>query len=83
MARANQQREAVLARFGYNLAQARARAGLSQEGLAALAGLSQGEISRVERSERDPGITVVVRLADALGLGPGDLLDGIWSSLEA
>lgn len=69
----------VLTRFGYNLAQARAQAGLSQDGLAARAGLSQGEISRLESADRDPGITVVVSLADALELEPGELLDGVWS----
>jgi transcriptional regulator with XRE-family HTH domain len=55
-------------RFARNLRAARAEAGLSQERLSALAGLHRTEISLLERGERDPKLSTIVRLADALGV---------------
>jgi DNA-binding XRE family transcriptional regulator len=65
------------ARFAANLRRHRRSAGLSQEALAAAARLHRTEISLLERSERDPRLTTVVRLARALHVRPADLVDGI------
>lgn len=65
------------ARFAANLRRRRSDAGLSQEALAAAARLHRTEISLLERSERDPRLTTIVRLARALRIRPADLLDGI------
>jgi transcriptional regulator with XRE-family HTH domain len=35
------------------------------------------EVSRIERGERDVGVSTVYRLAEALGTSPGSLLDGV------
>jgi DNA-binding XRE family transcriptional regulator len=53
----------------------RARVGLSQEGLATLVGLSQGQISRIERDRSEVvRPQLLVRLASVLGVAPSELL---------
>jgi transcriptional regulator with XRE-family HTH domain len=68
-----------LAREGLarNLRQARKRAGLTQERLSSLARLHRTEISLLERGERDPRLSTVVRLAQAIGVPTCDLFEGI------
>jgi transcriptional regulator with XRE-family HTH domain len=61
-------------RFARNLRAARRRAGLSQERLSALARLHRTEISLLERGERDPKLSTVCRLADALGVPAATLV---------
>lgn len=61
-------------RFARNLRTARVEAGLSQERLSALARLHRTEISLLERGERDPKLSTVYRLADALGIPAAALL---------
>lgn len=63
--------------FGENLRVHRERAGLSQERLSALARLHRTEISLIERGRRDPRLSTVVRLADALGVPAASLLDEV------
>ncbi len=60
--------------FARNLRAARRRAGLSQERLSVLARLHRTEISLLERGERDPRLSTVFRLADALGVPAAALL---------
>jgi transcriptional regulator with XRE-family HTH domain len=62
--------------FAANLRRCRRAAGLSQEALGFRARLHRTEISLLERGERDPRLTTIVRLADALGVEPGRLLEG-------
>ncbi len=50
---------------------------MSQEELAFASDLHPSEISRLERDVRDPRFTTIVRLARALKVRPGELLDGI------
>lgn len=50
-------------------------AGLSQEELAARAGLHRTYVSSVERGERNLSLANIHRLADALGVPPSSLLD--------
>ena len=46
---------------------ARARAGLSQKELAALTGIDQSDISKIERGTANPSIATLERIAKALG----------------
>ena len=64
-------------RFGRNLFMARRRAGLSQEELASAASLHRTEIGLLERGGRIARIDTLIKLASALELPPGDLLDGM------
>ena len=70
----------VSERFGENLRRVRRREGLSQEQLAMRASLHRTEIGRLEAGERVPRIDTLVRLAGAMAVPPGELLDGIdWA----
>lgn len=51
---------------GKALAQARARAGLSQSELARRSGLKQAEVSKIERGQANPTLKTLGRLADGL-----------------
>jgi transcriptional regulator with XRE-family HTH domain len=62
--------------FAQNLRLARQAAGITQEELALTAGLDMSNVSRYESGTREPGVRVVFRLAAALGVSPGQLLDG-------
>jgi transcriptional regulator with XRE-family HTH domain len=46
---------------------------LSQEALAAIAGVNPKHLSEIERANKDPRATTVIRLAEALGLTPAEL----------
>ncbi len=59
---------------GLNLKQLRQEAGLSQEDLAWEADLHRTYISGVERGIRNPTVTVLMKIADALQVEPGELL---------
>lgn len=60
--------------FAANLRRCRLAQGLSQEGLAAKAGLHRTYAGSVERGERNISIDNMARLADALGVRLVDLL---------
>jgi transcriptional regulator with XRE-family HTH domain len=51
-----------------NLVFERARAGLSQTGLADASGLSRQTISEIERGATNPSLDVIDRIVDALGI---------------
>ena len=59
---------------GRNVRQARQAAGLSQEALAYKAGIDRTYVSGVERGVRNPTVTIIARLAEALGVAAADLL---------
>lgn len=58
--------------FAARLKALRESRGLTQAALSEASGVSQANICRVEAGEREPGWSVVTRLADALGVGVGD-----------
>lgn len=62
-------------RFGTNLRKLREEQGLSQEAFAEEAGLHRTYVSDIERGVRNPTIVVVEKIARALGVRPGHLLD--------
>lgn len=68
---------AVAERFGENLRRVRKREDLSQEQLARRASLHRTEIGLLEHGERVCRIDTLIRLAGAMAIPPGELLDGI------
>lgn len=64
----------VLVSFAENLRQRRKELGLSQEQLGTRANIQMADISRYESGSRDPRITTVARLAQALEVPIADLL---------
>jgi transcriptional regulator with XRE-family HTH domain len=65
----------VRRRLASNLQRLRRAKGLSQEAFADEAGLHRTYISDLERAARNPTIEVIDRLARALSVKLGDLLD--------
>jgi transcriptional regulator with XRE-family HTH domain len=64
-------------RFGRNLKRARHARSWTQEALAHAAGLHSTEVGRLERGDREPRLSTIVRLARALELTAADLVDGV------
>lgn len=64
-----------MADLGINLREARERLGLTQEQVAQRSGVHATEVSRIEAGRRDPQVSTVRRLAKALEMTPGQLLD--------
>ena len=64
-----------VAELGTNLREARKRLGLTQEQVAHRSGVHATEVSRIEAGKRDPQVSTVRRLAKALEVKPGRLLD--------
>ena len=61
-------------RLGSNIRRLRTERGLSQEAFADLANIHRTYVSDIERGARNPTITIVQRLGDALGVEAADLL---------
>jgi len=68
---------AVAERFGENLRRVRRREGLSQERLARRASLHRTEVGLLEKGLRVCRVDTLIRLAGAMAVPPGELLDGI------
>ena len=64
----------LLATFGQNVRQIRARKNLSQQAVAAKAKVSVSYISMLERAQRSPPLETVEAVAKALGVPPLSLL---------
>ena len=60
-------RASALESLRINVIVERARARLSQDDLAKRAGVSRQTVSRIERASTDVGLSVIERIADALG----------------
>jgi transcriptional regulator with XRE-family HTH domain len=60
--------------FGRALRRARRDRDMSQEALGDVAGLAAKHISEIERANRDPRLTTILKLAHALDLSAGELL---------
>jgi len=60
--------------LGINLRAAREGLGLTQEAVSERSGVQAGEISRIERGQRDPKVSTLEKLAAAVEREPADLL---------
>jgi transcriptional regulator with XRE-family HTH domain len=65
-------------RFGANVRDARLKRGWTQEDLAHRTGLASVQVSRIERGKREVRLTTLLRLANALGTTPNDLLRNLY-----
>lgn len=61
--------------LGANLRAARRKLEMSQEEVAERSGVHATEVSRIEAGKRDPRVSTVERLARAVQLRPGQLLE--------
>ncbi len=68
--------------FGENMRAARAHAGLSQVALSQATKLDRAAISFLERAERSPDLSTLVRIARALAVTPSEMLEGVGSRGE-
>ena len=69
--------DAVLTQLGARLRNLRQAQGISQEGLADLAGLHRTYIGGVERGERNISLVNLLALAKALGISLSTLVEGV------
>lgn len=65
----------MVGNLGKNLRAARKRLDLTQEEVGARCGVQAGEISRIERGLRDPQVSTLEKIAKAVEMPPGRLLD--------
>ena len=63
------------AAFGTAIREIRNEIGISQEALADRCDLDRTYVSGIERGERNPSLTNILKIAAALNTRPGDLLD--------
>lgn len=63
--------------FAANVRRLRAEKGLTQDALAQGAEMDPAEIRRIESGRRDPGVRVLSRVAQGLGVPPAELLAGL------
>jgi transcriptional regulator with XRE-family HTH domain len=68
------ERSAAHSAFGNAMREFRRVRGLSQEQLGYDAGLHRTYIGGIERGERNPSLTNILRIADALDVSPSELL---------
>lgn len=69
--------EDLAKRFAANLRHYLDKSGLSQEDLAARAEIHRSQVSALSRAQQIPKIDTLVKLAGALGIPAGDLLEGL------
>jgi len=60
--------------FGAAMKRWREKRGLTQDGLAGLAGVASSYISHIERGQHVPSLTIILKVSVALEILPGDLL---------
>jgi transcriptional regulator with XRE-family HTH domain len=63
--------------LGRRIAARRALLGWSREKVAEAAGTSTNYVGSVERGDQDAGLLTILRLARALDVSPGELLNGL------
>ncbi|MET0305835.1 MAG: helix-turn-helix transcriptional regulator [Solirubrobacterales bacterium] len=69
--------DALAKRFAANLRHQRKESGLSQEDLASKAEIHRSQVSALSQAKQIPKIDTLVKLAGALGIPAGDLLEGL------
>jgi transcriptional regulator with XRE-family HTH domain len=71
-----------LTAFGKTLRKMRRARDLSQEALADRSGLTAKHIGEIERANKNPRITTVLRLIDGLGMPPSVVFENVAEELE-
>ena len=61
--------------FGAVVRARRLEIGLSQEALSSLASVERSHMGKIERGEHLPNLVLILRLAQALKIRPGELVD--------
>ncbi len=64
-------------RFGANVRRLRQSLSMTQETLAEVTSLDRSYIGGIERGERNPTLSAILRLAESLKIAPTDLFEGI------
>ena len=67
---------------GATLQRLRLARGLTLEDLSRIAGVSKSMLSQIEREKANPTIAITWRLANALGVGIGELLSNVQKSVD-
>jgi transcriptional regulator with XRE-family HTH domain len=75
--RLDQDPDLASAAFGRRLRELRNRQGLSQDALSDASDIHSTAIGRMERGSREPRLTTVLRLANGLGVEPGELVNDL------
>lgn len=76
------ERERLLQAFGGKLRTVRERHGLSQEGFAEVANVHRNEIGVLERGQCEPGLLMLLILADAVEVPLKALTEGVPTPRE-
>ena len=79
----NDDHEKICVRVSALLAKERQRRGLSMTQLASNSGLSQPSVSYFERNLRNPNLTTLLRISDALGVDLGRLIQRAVKDIRA
>jgi transcriptional regulator with XRE-family HTH domain len=72
------ERARLLQAFGEKLRAERERRNLSQEALAEIANVHRTQLGALESGRRDPHLTMLLILAEGLGVSPVTLLEGLF-----
>ena len=67
-------KKAILVKFGKRVREERVKQGLSQEALAAKAGVHRTYIGMIERAEKNITLLNIEKIAKALKVGSGELI---------
>ena len=62
-------------KIGRSLREQRVRRFMTQEQLAQAAGISARQMVRIERNQVEPHFSTILKLAEALGVEPSELVD--------
>jgi transcriptional regulator with XRE-family HTH domain len=68
-------KQQILIRFGKNVRSERIKRGISQEQLGELARVHRTYIGMIERAEKNITLSNIEKIAKALGVRPGHLID--------
>lgn len=67
--------EGLAKALGAAIRERRVQQGLAQEALATMAAVERSHMGKIERGEHLPSLSIVIRVAEALALRPGRLVD--------
>jgi transcriptional regulator with XRE-family HTH domain len=68
--------------FGQAIKELRLEKSLSQEELAHKASIERSHMGKIERGEHLPNLVLILRIANALSITPGSLIDKVQSNLQ-